>query len=204
MISTRKANKEKKNGAVEEKKEVVKDAVEKVKNEEVKVGSTQVVQVNGETKIIRNNASLKRKTAITKQLVGISVREHKANFNDLRGSKPKKKWSAAETQQFFMALSIFGTDFTMIERIFENSGTKRNREAIKSKFRKEERQNKAKIDEILSNKQEYTLADYERKYGPLNLEIEDDLDEEDKAIFEEDSESEEEESREIKEEGTPC
>jgi len=48
-----------------------------------------------------------------------------------------------------MALQIFGTDFSLIEKIFEG---KRTREQIKNKFRKEEKKNKAHIDTVLSNK----------------------------------------------------
>lgn len=65
-----------------------------------------------------------------------------------------------------MALQIFGTDFSLIENIFEG---KRTREQIKNKFRKEEKKNKIHIDVILSNKAGKTLKDFEEKYGSLNL-----------------------------------
>ena len=77
-----------------------------------------------------------------------------------------EKWKPEETDKFFMALQIFGTDFSLIENIFEG---KRTREQIKNKFRKEEKKNKAHIDVILSNKAGKTLKDFEEKYGSLNL-----------------------------------
>ncbi len=39
-----------------------------------------------------------------------------------------EKWNEEDTQKFYMALSIFGTDFSMIERVFNEE---RNREQIK-------------------------------------------------------------------------
>jgi hypothetical protein len=33
--------------------------------------------------------------------------------------QPAEKWKPEETEKFFMALQIIGTDFSMIERIFE-------------------------------------------------------------------------------------
>jgi hypothetical protein len=65
-----------------------------------------------------------------------------------------------------MALRIFGTDFSLIERVFEG---KRTREQIKNKFRKEEKKNKEHIDFILVNKEGKSLEDFEALYGPLNL-----------------------------------
>mmetsp|Transcript_36151 Transcript_36151/g.35105 ORF Transcript_36151/g.35105 Transcript_36151/m.35105 type:complete len:153 (+) Transcript_36151:476-934(+) len=108
------------------------------------------------------------------------------------------KWSGEETQQFFMALSIFGTDFTMIEKVFEKNKVKRTRESIKSKFRKQEKLNKAKIDEVLLNKQNYTLKDYEAKYGKLDLDLipDDEVFQDYNTIFFENSESEEESEEE--------
>lgn len=39
-----------------------------------------------------------------------------------------EKWNVEDTQKFYMALAIFGTDFSMIERVFNEE---RNREQIK-------------------------------------------------------------------------
>jgi transcription factor TFIIIB component B'' len=33
--------------------------------------------------------------------------------------QPAEKWSQLETDKFYLALQIFGTDFMMIERVFE-------------------------------------------------------------------------------------
>jgi hypothetical protein len=38
--------------------------------------------------------------------------------------QPAEKWKPEETEKFFMALQIIGTDFSMIERIFEGQRTR--------------------------------------------------------------------------------
>ena len=87
-----------------------------------------------------------------------------------------EKWRSEETDKFFMALQVFGTDFSMIEKLFAD----RSREQIKviaywnlislqNKFRKEERRNKAHIDKILANKERLTFKDFQAKFGPVDL-----------------------------------
>lgn len=81
---------------------------------------------------------------------------HKLSSLSFLIRQPAEKWKPEETEKFFMALQIIGTDFTMIERIFEGQ---RTREQIKNKFRKEERKNKKHIDALLKNKEGLTLID---------------------------------------------
>ena len=56
-----------------------------------------------------------------------------------------KKWTDRETAKFYKALSMIGTDFTMIQRLF----THRSRDEIKRKFKREEKLNQALIDKIM-------------------------------------------------------
>jgi hypothetical protein len=56
-----------------------------------------------------------------------------------------EKWSTPETDRFFAALRQFGTDFSLIEKLFAN----RSRRQIKSKFKKEESLNRERVDEAL-------------------------------------------------------
>lgn len=67
------------------------------------------------------------------------------NYTSYRKFHHTKKWSEKETAKFYKALSMVGTDFTMIQRLFPN----RNRDEIKRKFKREERINQALIDKIL-------------------------------------------------------
>ena len=66
-------------------------------------------------------------------------------YNSYRKFHHTKKWSNKETVKFYKALSMIGTDFTMIQRLFPY----RNRDEIKRKFKREEKINQALIDKIL-------------------------------------------------------
>lgn len=67
------------------------------------------------------------------------------NYNSYRKFHHTKKWTKRETAKFYKALSMIGTDFTMIQRLFAH----RNRDEIKRKFKREEKLNQALIDKIL-------------------------------------------------------
>lgn len=53
-----------------------------------------------------------------------------------------RKWSHEETLLFYKGLELFGTDFSMISRLF----TARSRKMCKNKFRKEEQMNSAEVE----------------------------------------------------------
>jgi len=86
-----------------------------------------------------------------------------------------EKWTKEETLKFYKAIEIFGSDFSMVAKLFPN----RNRAQIKNKFRKEE---KEKPDEIDQSFKKHRLADKTRfketlKYFNTMLENKDELEE---------------------------
>uniref|UniRef100_A0A3Q3FPX2 Zgc:162472 n=1 Tax=Labrus bergylta TaxID=56723 RepID=A0A3Q3FPX2_9LABR len=66
-----------------------------------------------------------------------------ASFRKPTYSKP---WSSEETDMFFLAISMVGTDFSMICQLFPH----RSRSEIKNKFKKEERENSWRVDKAFS------------------------------------------------------
>jgi len=58
-----------------------------------------------------------------------------------------EKWTAAETDEFYEAIRRYGTDFTLLEKLF----AKRTRKQLKSKFKREEKENPRRIDDALKN-----------------------------------------------------
>lgn len=62
------------------------------------------------------------------------------------------KWTDGETERFYQALRSFGTDFTLMQRIFPS----RSRGMLKRKFKREERENAEKIDQALGNRRDDT------------------------------------------------
>jgi transcription factor TFIIIB component B'' len=67
------------------------------------------------------------------------------------------RWSGEETEQFFIALQLFGTDFGLIAKFMK----RRARSQIKSKFKKESRLNPSAIDFAICNKISISKQAYE-------------------------------------------
>ena len=74
-----------------------------------------------------------------------------------------ERWTLLETEEFFMALQIFGTDFGMVANFLQ----KRTREQVKNKYKKESRLNSGKVEYAVSTKMEVGKEAYERLIAEL-------------------------------------
>ncbi|XP_018099896.1 transcription factor TFIIIB component B'' homolog isoform X2 [Xenopus laevis] len=74
-------------------------------------------------------------------------------YSSFRKTKHSKPWSDKETDMFFLAISMVGTDFSMITQLFPH----RERFEIKNKFKREERMNGWRIDKAFREKKEFDL-----------------------------------------------
>ena len=61
------------------------------------------------------------------------------------------RWKAEETEKFYRALSMCGTDFSLIAQFFPN----RSREQVKGKYKIEERSNPGRVALFLKNRQPF-------------------------------------------------
>ncbi len=61
------------------------------------------------------------------------------------------RWSESETKKFYDALSMCGTDFSLIAALFPS----RTREQIKGKYRVEERNNSRKVETFLKKRKKF-------------------------------------------------
>ncbi|KAM8793610.1 uncharacterized protein ACNFOS_013626 [Eudromia elegans] len=91
-------------------------------------------------------------------------------YSSFRKSFYTKPWSNKETDMFFLAISMVGTDFSLIGQLFPH----RARAEIKNKFKREEKANGWRIDKAFKEKRpfdceffaqllEKVLADEEKK-----------------------------------------
>ncbi|KAL0965800.1 hypothetical protein UPYG_G00285870 [Umbra pygmaea] len=74
-------------------------------------------------------------------------------YSSFRKGNHVKPWSIKETDMFFLAISMVGTDFSMIGQLFPHRG----RTEIKNKFKKEERANSWRIDKAFKEKRRLDL-----------------------------------------------
>ncbi|XP_063819956.1 transcription factor TFIIIB component B'' homolog isoform X2 [Pseudophryne corroboree] len=72
-------------------------------------------------------------------------------YSSFRKSNYSKPWSDQETDMFFLAISMVGTDFSMIGQLFPH----RERIEIKNKFKREERANGWRIDKAFREKKSF-------------------------------------------------
>uniref|UniRef100_H3D7F9 Zgc:162472 n=1 Tax=Tetraodon nigroviridis TaxID=99883 RepID=H3D7F9_TETNG len=87
-------------------------------------------------------------------------------YSSFRKGNYSKPWSTEETDMFFLAVSMVGTDFTMICQLFPH----RARSEIKNKFKKEERQNSWRIDKAFRERRKLDI-EYFSKLLEMILEV---------------------------------
>ncbi|XP_041041277.1 transcription factor TFIIIB component B'' homolog [Carcharodon carcharias] len=83
----------------------------------------------------------------------IFERGSQTTYSSFRKSTHSKPWSNKETDMFFLAISMVGTDFSMIGQLFPN----RTRIEIKNKFKREEKLNSWRIDKAFKEKKPLDL-----------------------------------------------
>ncbi|XP_077353726.1 uncharacterized protein LOC144002399 isoform X2 [Festucalex cinctus] len=74
-------------------------------------------------------------------------------YSSFRASTYCKPWTNEETDMFFLAISMVGTDFSMIGQLFHN----RTRTEIRNKFKKEERRNSWRIDKAFRERRKLDI-----------------------------------------------
>lgn len=72
-------------------------------------------------------------------------------------------FSILETARFYRALSMLGTNFSLMERLFPN----RPRVELKRKFKNEEKTNPQLVDKIISNQIPFDPAQFLNDEGNL-------------------------------------
>ncbi|KAM6901339.1 uncharacterized protein PEZ65_019473 isoform 2-T2 [Lycodopsis pacificus] len=74
-------------------------------------------------------------------------------YSSFRKGTYTKPWSSEETDMFFLAVSMVGTDFSMICQLFPL----RARSEIKNKFKKEERENSWRVDKAFRERRKLDI-----------------------------------------------
>lgn len=82
-----------------------------------------------------------------KPLVEVTTTKKTVTSNSFKKVNYTEKWTEEETELFYRALQLFGTDFSLITKLFPN----RNRNQVKNKFLKEEKTARSKIDSVFQS-----------------------------------------------------
>lgn len=116
----------------------------------VKLGPEGKLILDESSTIINRKNAIKEKEAIIEDNEDIISRTNYDSFRRRPTNVSQTKWSNEDTQKFYHALTILGTDFSMMESLLF-AGT-RSRTELHKKFKREERVNKLKVDIALSNR----------------------------------------------------
>lgn len=116
----------------------------------VKLGPEGQLILDESSTVINRKNSIKNQEAIVEDNEEIVSRTNYDSYRRRPTSTNQTKWSIEDTQKFYHALSILGTDFSMMESLLFSGH--RSRTELHKKFKREERINKAKIDVALSKR----------------------------------------------------
>ncbi len=115
---------------------------------QVKVGPNGEMIIDEESTVIETTAAKRAKEELLRSpLVFEASSARGSNYGTWGKRRKNVDWSERETVRFYRALSVFGTDFSMMESVFK----KRSRHELKMKFKKEERSNRTLVDKCLTN-----------------------------------------------------
>lgn len=116
----------------------------------VKMGPGGQLVLDESSMIINRKNAIKEQEAIIEDNEDIISRTNYDSFRRRPSNTSQTKWSLDDTRKFYQALTILGTDFSMMESLLF-SGL-RSRTELHKKFKREERVNKIKVDIALSNR----------------------------------------------------
>ena len=113
---------------------------------QVKIGPDGALIIDEASTMIDTTAAKKAKEDLLKTPLVFETSNLATNYGSWGKKRKNVDWTERETVRFFKALSVFGTDFSMMENVFK----RRSRHDLKMKFKKEERTNRPLVDKCLS------------------------------------------------------
>jgi hypothetical protein len=129
---------------------------------EDKILAPKIIIKDGKVQI--DNSSILNQEIEPPRLEIVLEKKKITTSNSFKNINHSEKWTEEETKKFYRAIELFGTDFSLITKLFPN----RNRNQIKNKFLKEEKVSKKKIDSIFKqNNPENLKKIYKKAYNYL-------------------------------------
>ncbi|CAG9332531.1 unnamed protein product [Blepharisma stoltei] len=123
----------------------------KIENGKIVIDKEKLVDACAQSKIRHEDMEIVRET-------GNSLRSNKRLHSE--------RWNPDETEMFYTALQLFGTDFELIANFMK----KRTRNQIKSKFKKESKNNPGRVDHAIWNRINLTKEAYDDYIKTLKIE----------------------------------
>ncbi|XP_070381238.1 transcription factor TFIIIB component B'' homolog [Dermacentor albipictus] len=131
-----------------EEQEAVDDVAEQEEDDSAEVGPRVRLGPNGEITLDEESLVIRRQVAQPSTRAIVYETGGETNYASFRkNAKGRRTWTPAQTARFYRALSVCGTDFTLMATFFP----KRTRQDLKNKFKREERRNRELVDRTIND-----------------------------------------------------
>merc|ERR1719290_952224 len=114
----------------------------------VKVGPNGEIILDEASTVVETKAAKEAKKNIELSPIVVEKTNRATNYGTWSKKRKHSDWSDRETLKFYRALSMVGTDFSMMASLFG----KKTRQELKLKFKKEEKINGPLIDRCLTSR----------------------------------------------------
>ena len=131
------------------------------------ISAPQMQIVGGEIQVNTESTFIDRHRQAAEELGDTRVVEEETSFSKILNNASYSKhtiaerWDNAETEKFYIAISTWGTDFTMLAHLFPG----RSRRQLRNKFKLEERRNRVKLDLALERRLAPNVEDFSNISG---------------------------------------
>lgn len=126
----------------------VDDVAEQEEDDSAEVGPRVRLGPNGEITLDEESLVIRRPVAQPALRTVVYETGGETNYASFRKNpKGRCTWTAKQTARFYRALSVCGTDFTLMATFFPN----RTRQELKNKFKREERRNRELVDRTIND-----------------------------------------------------
>jgi len=126
----------------------------------------QVEVVNGRIVVNQNTLVVKARNSEVSGYRRVVEEQPLLNSHSYSNWRKPVRWTDADTELFYVALTQFGLDFNLISQLFP----KRTRTQVKQKFKRESKRNQAKIEQCISGKGR-DQDQYHRMMAQLKLQL---------------------------------
>ncbi|KAG0724805.1 Transcription factor TFIIIB component B'' [Chionoecetes opilio] len=130
----------------------------------VKIGPNGEIIVDEQSIKIQTTAAKNRDEVLSKAVVVEEIGDSSYYGKWSKRRKRSYEWTVKETALFYKALSTVGTDFSLMEILIKW----RTRAELKTKFKKEERNNRDTVDRALNDSTQFDMTVFEEEtdYDP--------------------------------------
>ncbi|CAN8003889.1 unnamed protein product [Ixodes hexagonus] len=132
---------------------------------EASAGPRVRVGPNGEITLDEESLVVRRQAPRSEPRPVVYETGHETNYTSFRRHpQGRRTWTEKQTARFYRALSVCGTDFTLMATFFPE----RTRQDLKNKFKREERMHRDLVDKAINDPTQFDLVGLEEEMDDVD------------------------------------